>query len=246
VPVKLRAHEAGIDRLLEQDVHEPVAIEIARLPENRFVAAVVARGDKGTDRGVRRQHRPAGERARRFLDVGLGVVSDSKRKQLHHLAGEVLVRCPDHVLVVVEVEQHRRVLVHRLQELEEIPVGMAPPGVHLNHHERRGCAADAGGEQPVPEPRKALLQRATAGEHAVELPADDARRAREVEPKLPGHRFRGIGHGFVVEQPRDRALPPERVQIEHVRLAAAEPGAPQQVRGVVDRPRGHEASSTPC
>ena len=50
---------------------------------------------------------PAGKRARRFLDVLLGVVALAKRKELHDLAREIFVRRSLAVLRVVKIDDHR-------------------------------------------------------------------------------------------------------------------------------------------
>ncbi len=59
---------------------------------------------------VRRSARqvPAGEDARRRVDVGLGVVADAHGEELHDLAAEVLLRHRPGVGAPVEPDEHRR------------------------------------------------------------------------------------------------------------------------------------------
>src|SRR5205085_3151448 len=85
----LARDEARAGRLLQDRVDALVAVELARDAEERLLAEVVI---EPAVREAALLVAPAGERARRFLDVGLGVVAVAEREELHQLARPVLVR----------------------------------------------------------------------------------------------------------------------------------------------------------
>ncbi len=127
-------------------------------------------------------HGPAGDGAGKARHIGLAVAAvDAERVQLQELAGEVLVeaaaaalagarRRPDR-LAVVEIEQHGRMLLHRLQHGAEGAVDMRADGLAL---EGAGGEAqllalgDGDAEMVGPEPDEALGE-AELGLHRVRM-----------------------------------------------------------------------------
>ena len=101
------------------------------------------------------------------LDVGLGVVADAEREQLHQLAGEVLVGRLAGVALPVEPEDQRGVAHHRLAR--------APRSRHGRRSRNVCCCASisraeshllrAGRPVPVPEEDQ-LLGQLVVGGHA--------------------------------------------------------------------------------
>ena len=74
---------------------------------------------------------PAGEDARRGVDVVFGVVADADGEELHQLAAEVLLRPGAHVEAAVEPHEHRRVLGHLDQQLVEAAQAQVAEELHL-------------------------------------------------------------------------------------------------------------------
>src|SRR5439155_13998846 len=94
---ELRRDEARRGRLLQQDVEDGVAVEVAGLAEQGLGRGIVQRRPQA-ERKIVAVDAPAGERARGFADVLLAVAAQpfgrtrrlAEREQLHHLAREVL------------------------------------------------------------------------------------------------------------------------------------------------------------
>jgi hypothetical protein len=80
---------------------------------------------------------PAGEGARRLLDVLLAVIAFAQGEQFHHLAREVLVRAALAIGRRIQVDHHRRILAHRMQQGVEAAQGMAPQQRVLVQHQHR-------------------------------------------------------------------------------------------------------------
>ena len=127
---------------------------------------------------------PAGEDARRRVDVLLGVVADAEREQLHDLAAEVLLRPLPRVLPSVEPDEHRRILAPpRSSRSRKLPsaywrnssIWPCGPGsspdfsaiifVACSAADGAGDLAVGRGEVVVPEQRHLLLQRALRVDH---------------------------------------------------------------------------------
>ena len=113
---QLVAHQKTIDlpgqkfrrhRLLEDDLQHLDAVEVSRLPQERLRSIVMF---GRVDLEVEIVEIPAGERPRGFAYILLRVVAHAHGEELHHLAGEVLVRGALHVVLGIEEVQHRRVL----------------------------------------------------------------------------------------------------------------------------------------
>ena len=122
--VQPSAHETGCGGLLDDDVYNVLAIEIAALAEEGLFRVVVVVGPElelprdAAVRPYRSPHSsqrhvlgvldcPSRERARGLLDVLLGVVADPHREELEQLATVVLVDGVLVVVVVVQPVEHR-------------------------------------------------------------------------------------------------------------------------------------------
>ena len=153
----------------------------------------------GSSRGADRSQVPAGEHARRRVDVRFLDVRDAEREQLHHLAREVLLRLGLGVQPSVEPHEHRRILGDGDQQVAEIPQREFPEQLELSLHAARRFTGLAGhhrardpvaigvvdlavgrGEVVVPEERHLLLERPPRMDHPE-------------QPPLPGVRDVGAG-----------------------------------------------------
>ena len=146
----LRGH-----RLLEDDLQHLHAVEVPGPAQERLRAAVVLVGVH-LEREV--VEVPAGERPRAFAHVLLRVVPDAHGEELHHLAGEVLVRGALDVVLRVEEVQHRRVLRDLDGQVADVARRAPLEQVDLLHH--LAVVADlvlVGGEVAVPQQGHLLL-----------------------------------------------------------------------------------------
>ena len=174
--------EAGRRGLLHDDIYDVLAVQVARPPQERLFAVVVVFLDELERRRVvsvrikrnRLLESPARERSRGVLYVLLRVIAHTHREQLQQLAAPVLVRLTVVVLVVIQPEDHRRVL-GKLQQ-DRPHVGHAHIAEHLYLVHRRHhmlVLRDAGGENMVPEQRHLLLQRPLRIQHSVQPDAGE-------------------------------------------------------------------------
>jgi hypothetical protein len=199
---------------------------IAMTSSDRLEAVVVARCDE--HRLLRLVQRPAGERARRFFDVVLGVRAQAEREELHHFARVVFVRMRLVVRAIVEPDQHRRIAGHRRQQRRKPPEPLLPEQIDLRDHLRRLHLLQRRREMAVPEQRHLFVQRVRRAQHPVEPP-----QLRRLPVLLGIVQQRGVGvvgearvRSRRMEQRIDRARRPERAEPRHVDLVAAEAGAP--------------------
>ena len=103
---------------------------------------------------------PAGEGARRFLDVAFAVVTFAEREQLHHFTREIFVWLALAVGRGVEINNHRRVFGGGMQQVAEIAQGMLTQQHVLAVHQlRRAHFLHARYKVVVPEQGHALGQR---------------------------------------------------------------------------------------
>ena len=114
---------------------------------------------------------PARERARRLLDVLLRVAAFAERKELHHFTREILVGRSLAVLRTVEVDHHRRIARHRVQQVTEVAerVG-AQRDVLAVHQQRELHLLLAGHEMVMPEQGHPLGERRRRSEHLAQPP----------------------------------------------------------------------------
>ena len=171
------------------------------------------------------------------MHVVLGVAAvGAEREQLHHLAAVVLVGAVLVVLRARQPQQHRRVARHLHQQVVE--VAQRPRAHHpvLAEHERRGRAVDGGGKPAVPDERHALHELMVGPDHAVQPPAvivapdvDRVQREPVVAVRRPADEPRAA---LRARQRGHRPVQAECGQPPRVAAAGAEPGAPQQPRGV--------------
>ena len=164
---QLGGQEASRGRVAHQRGQDIVGVQVAGLAEKRLVVRVVLGGVERELTGA--VERVAGERARSFLHVLLGVVADADCEQLLHFAGVVLVGPALAVLVVVEPDEHGRVAGHGLQQGFEIAQRVVAEQLDLLQHQD-GAAhfAGGGGEVGVPEEDHFLLERSPRVQHAHE------------------------------------------------------------------------------
>ena len=127
-----------------------------------------------------RGHGPAGEQARRFRHVGLGIAAlYAERMQLQQLARQVLVqpafaaaahaRLRPDGLRVVQVEQHRRVEHRSAQQIDEAAEGMRTDRLVLVRPDqgRHRATGRSHAEMVGPELGPALGHRCLGGDHVL-------------------------------------------------------------------------------
>ncbi len=129
-----RRRSVGVDRERE-DLRVDVVLGVAE-DVLVFPVRVVRRAD--------RAQVPAGEHARRRVDVRFLDVRDAEREQLHDLAREVLLRLGLGVQPAVEPHQHRRILGDGDQQVAEVPQRVLPEQLELTRHAARRFAGLAG------------------------------------------------------------------------------------------------------
>ena len=241
--VQVAADEAGGGRLLEDDVDDVLAVKVAGFAQEGLFPEVVvflAVGELPRVAAVGRAgqlglNRPAGEGARALPHIHLGVVGNAHGEQLQELPAPVLVHGVPVVLVVVQPENHGRVLG---QLNEHIPV-VAHPTLpeHIDLLQQLVAVVHlgvAGGENMVPEQRHLFLQGTVAGDHVVHpvgLPGE-------------GHAAGQQETGVIAEQQRHLAALALRGRVQQflyggfvalgnaafqLGAVGAEPGAPHQV-----------------
>ncbi len=221
------ADELGTGRLLHDDVDDVLAVEVALVAEERLLAVIVVfcavfELPREAPVGKPRQlglERPAGEGARCLADIHFGVVAGAEAEQFQQFAAPVLVDRGAMVLVVVEPEQHRRVLRDRHQQVAV--VAHAALAEQLDLLEQLIVVVDlrvAGGEHAVPEQRHLFFERALGVHQVVHvvdvahwgLPAGEQRRRLMPQQRVGIHRWLRVG----VQQFLDRRV----VSLRHARL----------------------------
>jgi hypothetical protein len=124
------------------------------------------------------KYQPVNARAHSRTSV-LAVVADAHGEELHHLAGEVLVRRALDVVLRVEEVEHRGILRDLDRELAQVAGGAALEQVDLLHH--LAVVADlvlVRGEVAVPQERHLLLERVRGLHHPVRPPVPRAGASR--------------------------------------------------------------------
>ena len=141
------------------------------LAEDRLFAVVVqSRAER--ERAGLAIDAPAGECARRFLDVLFAVVALSQREKLHHFTREILVRRAFAVLRVVEIDDHRGILRHRVQKGREAAHRVCAKHRVLREHQPRiAHLLLARNEMVVPEQRHSFGERRRRDEHFANPPS---------------------------------------------------------------------------
>src|SRR5262249_48651595 len=144
VVIKLAHEETGRSGLFEDDPYHVASIPCTGLPEDGLRPTIVEPRIEFEPVAVAA---PAGESAGRFADVLLGVVADTEAKQLHQLAGVVLVRLALHVAIRIEPEEHGPVSANGLQERTKPAQGVFAKQAVLAKHQLGALdLGDAGGE----------------------------------------------------------------------------------------------------
>jgi hypothetical protein len=100
-------------RLAQQHVQHVVAIKVALLAEDGFVAVVMQIG--AVDKLEILVQRPAGKGAGGFADVLFAVMAFAQGKQLHHFAGKVFIGLALAVIHRVQIAHHGRVAGNGVQ-----------------------------------------------------------------------------------------------------------------------------------
>ena len=177
--VQMSRYETGRGLLTRDDVNDVLAVEVALVTKKLFFALIVVilaihkLGFEVTKRIERQglRKRPTSERSSRILDVILGVVSDSHRKQFQDLTTIVLVDRSSVILVVVEPEDHRRVSRKFQQNRPEVAQSVVPEHLDVIDHAGRVLALGPSGRQDaMPEQRHLLLQRTLGVDHPKQPP----------------------------------------------------------------------------
>ncbi len=217
--------------MAQAEVDDPGRPEPAALAEDRLHARIV---------GLRVPDVPllvpeevvAGERAGGLANVGLGVVADTEREELHQFAGEVLVRVllrrADHV----EPPLHRVVVEHRERQIAEVPERVSPQQPVLGDHQARIADLVVRRREVIVEvQRHPLDQRRPGSDHAVEPPGDIvAVLVERLEPapvNRPGTACEGVRAGGVQEVP-DGGVEAVAAEARTLRDRWPEAGTPEQ------------------
>ena len=130
-------------------INDLAAIKIARLAEQRLGAVVML---ARVEPELVLAHMPAGEGARRLLDVILGIVSLTEAEKLHHLARKILVRMALAIRVAIQPDKHRHVPGHPVEQLAKTAQCLTSNQVILRGHVRHAAhLAVGGGKMVVPE-----------------------------------------------------------------------------------------------
>ena len=218
----------------------------------------------GLDHASRHVERPAGQGASDLADVRLAVVAHPEGEELAELPGEILVVALARHLLHVEVEHHRGVVQHGVQELSEVAQRVASKHrVLLVHRLRDQHLPVRGGEVPVPEQGHDLPERSGRAHHLAQPPraqvvhlvgiacgrapvvvGQHVRRrvgpaTLRIEPGVsdPVGRRRQRCPGGVHDQRLHCLLSRHRGQAGHGLRSRAERGATQQMRGGGGVPR---------
>ncbi len=107
----------------------------------------------------------SGECTSRFLDIGLAVVSFTETIQLEQFPGKVLVWLLPGTTAGVEVDRHRRVNGHTVDQLAE--VSAAQLAKHLILFQHRRCRANLGhlgSEMAMPHQHQSFGQGRRSGD----------------------------------------------------------------------------------
>lgn len=184
----------------EDVVHDVGLVPVLGHAHERLQPVVVPNRVEVVLRGIRAEQVVAGQRASGGDNVVLRVLVHSQREELHQLTSEVLVGCAHDVGVVVEVDDHRGMEDHRLDERLEAAGAHGTEQVVLLVHELRAVdLVVAGHEMPVPEQRELFLEGRRARAHAIDPPV------LEIEDLLPvaESRVRHERRGGVTRVPRE-------------------------------------------
>ena len=214
---------------------------------------------RSVHRRARARQIPPGEDARRGIHVGLGVVADAHREELHDFPAEVFLRARPRVRAAVEPDEHRRVFGDVDQDVFEVGQRVVAQHFHLAAHAagilrrlRRhvarafGRAKRAGDfrvtrrEVVVPEERHLLLQRPVRVQHPEQPPlagiADVRLRSERTSARrdadvsrLEDFRVDVVFDALVVHQPIDRAVEGQRPERVELVGPRTKPGAPEQM-----------------
>ena len=210
-----------------RNVFDAVVVVVGAVDELRVVVAVRVERDRVLER-------PAGERPRALLDVGLGVVADPHREQLEDLAAVVLVDRLRVVLVVVQPVDHGRIAREVEQERAEVREAVLAEHLDVADH-RRGVLAlgPAGGEDVVPEQRHLLFERALRVDHPPDPAPVPRRRVVDVGAQVRVVAGKDVlvqvRHPLGVDQLLDHLfVRPRRVRLKLV-ARCPESGPPQQM-----------------
>ena len=163
--------------MADAQAHGVFVVPVAGLPEHRLLARVVVAGIEAEVVAAERFGpfvAPAGQRARHFAHVVLGVRAaiGAEREQLHHLARVVLVRVPLVVGGAVEEQQHRGVGGDREKQFVEAAERHRAEQLVLIEHQLLAVDLVVGVREPVVEDERHPLHQLLVGaHHAVEPPA---------------------------------------------------------------------------
>ena len=241
--VQVPADEASAGRLLYDDVDDVFAVQLTLMTKEGLLAVIVVfrailelPGESaiGRPRDLGLEG-PAGEGARRFANVGLGVVAGAEAEQLEEFATPVLVDRGPMVLLVVEPEDHRRVSGHLEQQVAVTAKAALPEDIDLL--QQLVVIVDlgiAGGEHMVPEQGGLLFEGPLGVDqvvHPIEvahrrLSAGQQRRRLIAQQRIGIDRWLRLG----VEQFLHRRLVAlGRARLDFVAVCA-KAGPPHQVR----------------
>ncbi len=193
-------------------------------------------------------HRPAGQQARGFGDIGLGVAAiHAQRVQLQQLARQVFVeallaalagaRIRADRLRVVQIQQHRRVQRRGLQQIDEAALRMRADGLVLMRPHQTQHAALGGGhaEMVGPELQPALGHRRLGADDVLPAPLQ----ALLVDL---AQRLAGFAAGLVLAVLRTQRGAQHLAGDPHGGRAV---GQPLGVKDIGCRPRGRELRQHP-
>ena len=203
--VNVAADEPGGGGLTDDYVDDVLAVPVAGVAQEGLLAVVVVvlavvkePGETAIRQaGNLRGNGPAGEGAGGFPHVNLGVIADTHGEEFQKLAAPVLVDGVPMVLVVVQPEDHGRVLGHLDQQIFIAAQAVVPEHVQLYQHlVTIVYLGVAGGEHVVPEQRHLFNQRLLGVDHAV-YPSGLTQGGHATRQQragvIPGDHSKGVG-----------------------------------------------------
>ena len=156
--------------LFHQDIDDVIAVPRAGFSHECFRAGIVLPRSE-PKLLVRHVDSITGEGARRFSNVGFGVMPDPDGEKLHQFPRPIFVRVLFPALLQIEVDHHRGVARDLFRERGKISERVAAERVVLPPHPVAVLHfLDAGGEVAVPEERHLFDERRGRRHHVVEPP----------------------------------------------------------------------------
>ena len=232
----LGGDETGRDPLLhgtvaENEVDDVGPGEVRGDAHERLEPVVVSVRIEVVLRAIAAERVEPGPGTGRSDDVGLRVLIDPEREELHELPCEVLVRAALFVRVVVEPDEHRGLERHLLHQITEVARRhRAEERVLLVHQPGVIDLVVGRREVSVPEERQLLLERGGRRGHPIQPPGLELELLLPIPDVRREERGRRVGGcPGEVEELVDSGRPILGRQRCDLRRGAAEAGSPEQM-----------------